>query len=280
MNSLTVKKSGSLNAILYADYENIYTVFKAYGKEPVELNFFAVIECRLKQTGLNIIDVIFYGNFEKDPKLAAEQSFLRGMGYRIRHVSSNGVYSGELELTVEALTHLYENPNLDVFVMITVGRDIIPLLKAITHKNKLSYLITNQTGPAANMNPTAGRYADYHEYLEDIFQLTPAAAPEDPLETLIAIDADTVSLLSVRRAMEVSRYFYKSHILKRANALGKPVNLKGYLGVVARTVNRHPDEILADFRLAHCLQYVTIYQDPERGLCLREGEKMGEVGYG
>lgn len=277
-NRFPAKNGCQLNAIVYADYENIFELLKVYGKEPVELNFFAVIEERLKQSGLNLIDIIFYGDFETNPKLAGEQSFLRGMGYQIRHTSANGLNSGELEITVEALTHLYENPNLEVFVIISGDRDIIPLLKTITHKNKLSYLISIPNGQSAGSKLLAGQYADFHESLEEIFHLTPVAKLEDPLETLIAIDADTVSLLSIRRAMEVSRYFYKSHILKRASLLGKPVNLKGYLQVVARIADRHPDEIMTDFRLAHCLRYITIYPDPERGLCIREGEKMGEFG--
>jgi hypothetical protein len=276
MNPFFLKNGQSLNAIVYADYENIYELLKTYGKEPVEVDFFTVMEERLKQSGLNIIDIIFYGNFEKDSRLANQQGFLRGMGFQIRHTPAGGKNAGELELTVEALTHLYENPNVDVFVIISGDRDIMPLLKAITYKNKLSYFISAQSGQGADANPTISRYADCYESIEEIFHLTPAAVPEDPLETLIAVDADTISLLSIRRAMEVSRYFYKSHILKRASALGKPVSLRGYLEVVARIANRHPDEILNDFRLAHCLQYITIYQDPERGLCLKEGEKMGE----
>jgi hypothetical protein len=135
-------------------------------------------------------------------------------------------------------------------------------------------VISTQNG----FNPIVTRYADFHEYIEDIFGLTPPIVNEDPLETLIAIDADTVSLLNFRRAKEVARYFYKSHIRERAASLGKPVNLKGYLDVVAKVVNRHPDEIMFDFKLAHCLKYVTIYQDLERGLCLKEGKNMGEVG--
>ena len=76
------------------------------------------------------------------------------------------------------------------------------------------------------------------------------------------------------RAKEVARYFYRSRIRERAAAAGEPVNLKGYLGVVARIVNRTPGEIMDDFKLAHCLKYLTIYQDPKRGLCLKEGESF------
>jgi hypothetical protein len=67
---------------------------------------------------------------------------------------------------------------------------------------------------------------------------------------------------------EVAHYFYKSHIWERASVSGKLVNLKGYPEVVAKVVNHHPDEILDDFKLAHSLKYVTIYQDPGSGGCV------------
>ena len=89
----------------------------------------------------------------------------------------------------------------------------------------------------------------------------------------VDIDPDTVNLLQIQRAMEVARCFYKSHIWARASILGKPVNLKGYLDVVTRVINRSQDEILEDFKLAHSMELINIYTDPDRGLCIREGAK-------
>ena len=264
----------TLNAIVYIDYENILELLKSYHQGPLEMHFFERVQDHLKKSGLKIIDFIAYGNFAQKSS-TKHQTRLQSLSIQTRQVSNNDKNSGDLELTVEVLRDLYENPGIDIFVIISSDRDIIPLLKAIHYKNKLSYVISAQNDLGVYANPLVTQYADLHEYIEDIFNLTPPVVTEDPLETLIAIDADTISLLAIRRAMEVARYFYKSHIWERSSALGKPVSLKGYLDVVAGVVNRHPDEVLNDFRLAHCLKYVTIYQDPEWGLCLKGGSRWG-----
>jgi hypothetical protein len=250
----------ALNAIIYADYENIHNLLKAYGRDPLKIDFFNIIQEKLTAASLNIIDLIVYGNFDKY-LTGKQQSFLRSSGLQTRHITGAGTGSLLLELTVAALTNLFENPNLQVYVMITNAPDIISLLKVIKYQNRLSYLVTTQNG----FNAVAAQCADTHAYLEDLFELTPPEiANTNPLEMLIKVDADTVSLVDMGRASEVARYFYKSHIRERASVLGKSVNLKGYLEVIARVVNRHPDEILDDFKLAHCLKYVTIGKYKEK----------------
>jgi uncharacterized LabA/DUF88 family protein len=239
-------------------------------------NFFKVIQEKLATAGLNIIDIIVFGNFEKNTLNGKQQTLLRAMGFQTRHASNNGKNSSDLELTVNALRDLFRNPNIEVFVIASSDRDIIPLLKEIKYENKLSYIITTKNG----FNPTVIKYADFHEYIESIFKLTPpdqAIVNQDALLALIKIDPATIGLAKIRRAREIARYLYKSHIWTQASILGKPVNLKGYLDVVARVVKRSPDDILNDFKLAHCLRYITIYQDPARGLCLKEGKGMEKV---
>jgi uncharacterized LabA/DUF88 family protein len=257
----------------YIDFENISELLKKSGHDPLEMNFFKVIQEKLKEAGLNIIDIIVFGNFEKNTLNGKQQTILRALGFQTRHASNNGKNSSDLELTVNALRDLFRNPNIEVFVIASSDRDIIPLLKEIRYENKHSFIITTRNG----FNPTVIKYADSHEYIEDIFELTPqdpAIENQDALSELTGIDPATVGLAKVRRAREVARYFYKSHIWTQASILGKPVHLKGYLDVVARVIKRSPDDILNDFKLAHCLKYLTIYQHPARGLCLKEGEQM------
>jgi uncharacterized LabA/DUF88 family protein len=262
--------------MVYIDFENISELLQKSGHDPLEMNFFKVIPEKLKEAGLNIIDIIVFGNFERNTLNGKQQTLLRAMGLQTRHASNNGKNSSDLELTVNALRDLFRNPNIEVFVIASSDRDIIPLLKEIRYENKHSFIITTRNG----FNPTVIKYADSHEYIEDIFKLTPpdeAINNQDALLELIEIDPATVGLAQVRRAREVARYFYKSHIWTQAAILGKPVNLKGYLDVVIRAVKRSPGDILDDFKLAHCLKYIAIYQDPARGLCLREGKGMEKV---
>jgi uncharacterized LabA/DUF88 family protein len=268
-----------MGTMVYVDFENIFEILKKSGHDPLEMNFFKVIPEKLKEAGLNIIDIIVFGNFEKNTLNGKQQTLLRAMGLQTRHASNNGKNSSDLELTVNALRDLFRNPNIEVFVIVSSDRDIIPLLKEIRYENKHSFIITTRNG----FNPTVIKYADSHEYIEDIFKLTlpdPAIVDQDAVTELIKIDPATVSLAQVRRAREVARYFYKSHIWTQAALLGKPVHLKGYLDVIARVVKRSPGDILNDFKLAHCLKYITIYQHPERGLCLKEGgRKINDRGW-
>jgi hypothetical protein len=252
----------------YVDYENIIKLLKVYGKDPLEIDFFRVIQDRLAVVSLKVIDFIVYGNFEK--KVSNDQSFLRGMGLQTRHASNNGKNSGDLELTVDALKDLYKNPNIGIFVIISSDRDIIPLLKAIKYENKLSYVYSTRNG----FNQIVAKYADFHEYIEDIFTLAPidrVTITPDEITAFIDIDPAIVSPEKIRRAREVCKCFYTSQIWTKSSILRKPVHLKGYADVVARVVHRSPDEVLEDFKLAHCLKYIVIYPEPERGLCLREG---------
>lgn len=266
----SLQPQNPLNAIVYTDYENILEILKSYNQDALEIHFFEKIQDYLQKSGLNIIDFIVYGNFSKSSLNIQLQSQFQSLGIQTRQTSQN---SGDLELRVEALRDLYENSLIDIFVIISGDPDIIPLLKTIRDKNKLSFVISSQTG----FNAIVTQYADHSEYLEDIFNLCPPVVNEDPLETLLNIDPDTVSLLDIRRAKEMAIYYYKSLIIKHASMVSEPVSLKVYLKAVAGLFNRHPDELLFDFRLAHCLKYVTIYQDPERGLCIKEGKKMEEV---
>lgn len=271
-------KDKLLDAIVYTDYENILKLLKEFGKDPVKMDFFKVIQDKLTASGLNIIDFIIYGNFEKKKSNCKHQTNIQALGLQTRHTYNNGKNFGDLELTVDVLKDLYKNHNINIFVLISGNRDIIPLLKAINYENKLSYVISTQN----DFNQTMAKYADFHEYIEDIFQLEPtdsAILQQDATEfmTIDDIDIKTVNPVDIDRAQEVARYFYQSNIWKRASFLGEPVSLKGYLDVISKVIHRFRGDILDDFKLAHCLKYVTIYQDPQRGWCLKKGVRNDTV---
>ena len=292
-NQIFQEKNKQRNAMVYVDYENILELLKIYQKSPLEIDFFRVIQSHLILAGIKIIDFLVYGNFEKRNAGGNHQTFLRAMGLQTRHASNHGKNSGDLELTVDALKDLYKNPNIDIFVIISSDRDIIPLLKTIKYENKLSYVFSTQNG----FNQIVARYADFHEFIEPIFQLVPpepvafcqelAGFPIDLSSScnngfpgnFDKFGPEAVSAGQIKRAHEVAHYFYHSHIRAKSAILGKPVSLKGYLEVVTRVVKRSPEQVLNDFKLAHSLKLVTIYRDPERGLCIKEGEEMEKARY-
>ncbi|MCL6592068.1 MAG: NYN domain-containing protein [Firmicutes bacterium] len=263
-----------MNAVVYVDYENILELLKQYGKDPLEIGFFKVIQAKLRESDLKIIDFIVYSNFEKKSINSRQQTYLRAIGIQTRHASNNGKNSGDLELTVDALRVLYKNPHINTFVIISSDRDIIPLLKAIKYEDRSSYVISTKNG----FNQIVVEYADCHQYIEDLFNLPPGLKTAQPAPELdITYDLSSVTEDGLARAREVARYLYASHIWKRAAGQGEPVSLTGYVNVVARIVNRFPGEILNDFKLAHLLKYVTIYPDQNQRLYLKEGEKKDDI---
>jgi uncharacterized LabA/DUF88 family protein len=271
----TTALKGFENAIVYVDYENVSELIKRYGKDALEINFFAVIQKLIRDLGLTIVDFIVYSNFEKNGT-AKTQSIIRTMGLQTRHASNNGKNSSDLELTVDALRALYKTPNISVFVIISSDRDIIPLLKAIRYEGKFSYVLSTRNG----FNQVVAEYADLHQYIEDIFGFTGLQVKDDmkPVDKIFDLLFEgSIPKGMIERAREVANLFYDSLIWKKSLTTKEPVSLSGYINVISKRLNRLPGDLLNDFKVAHYLHYVTIYADKDTRLYLREGEKKDEV---
>lgn len=256
------------------DYENIYELLQKYKITPFEIDFFRVILNRLKETyNLNIIDFIVYGNFEKNTLNDHHQTIIQRLGLVTRHSANNGKNCGDLELTVEAMRTLYKNPNIEVYVIISSDRDIIPLLKAIKYENKSTFVLSTKNG----FNRIVAKYADVHEYIEDIFGL---AENDDSQPVggerlnfgIVALDDE-----DIQNAKEVSRLFYNSKIWQESEKTGEAISLTGYIRIISKTIKRPPNEIIENFKLAHQLMFITIYQESKKGLCLSKGEKRAKL---
>ncbi|MGE5558602.1 MAG: NYN domain-containing protein [Bacillota bacterium] len=269
-------KNSHANAAVYMDYDNILELLRKYDLNPMQIDFFPVILKKLKEEHqLNIIDFIVYSNFEKAPFLNKHQTIIQGLGLETRHSSNNGKNSGDLEMTVDALRTLYKNPSISIFVLISSDRDIIPLIKAIKYENKISYVLSTRTG----FNQVVARYADHHEYIEDIFNLTrPAPAGiKDSQKVELEINNVSITREDIEKAKQVSRMFLDSKVRKSSLETGEAVSLTGYTNILSKSINRFPAEIINDFKLAHHLGYITIYRNTKKGLCIKDGEKGSEI---
>lgn len=270
-----ITKNNQLNAAIYVDYENIAALLKKrYGKSPSSINFFPVILENLeKNHGLNIIDTIVYSNFEKKSFDGLEQTMLRSLGLQTRHSSINGKNSGDLELTVDALRTLYKNPVIDVFVIISSDRDIIPLLKAIKYENKTTYLISTKIG----FNEIVSKYADNHVYIEDLFSLDININKKFEVNFNGEKDLTKIAEVDIKNAQEVCRLFYNSKVWKKYERQCELISLEGYIQIITKKLKRHPEHIKNDFKTAHCLQYITLFEDPWKGVCIKEGKKRSDL---
>lgn len=160
------QKTG-LKSVCLVDFENIMEIMKNYSANPIrEGNFFPVLLDKFKNMDLNVIECICYGNFKGRP-----QTMPKNLGIETRQCSHNGKNSGDIEMTVDALRILYKSP-VDVFILISSDRDIIPLIKAVRQECKIAYVLSTRI----NFNPIVTRFSDIHEFLEDIFGLTSETA--------------------------------------------------------------------------------------------------------
>jgi uncharacterized LabA/DUF88 family protein len=279
-----------LSAMVYMDYENIREFLQPYGKTLLQMNFFPLILNKFKQDGLKVIDFMVYGDFERGFQRSKQQTYLRSLGLQTRQSSSNGKNTSDLELTVDTIRTLYKTPRVDVFVIIISGRDIIPLLKAIRLEGKLSYLLSTKN----SFNRIVAEYADLSESIEDIFHLAPVEQKPlaldpvldpafltttgclDPANSALTYEDAAHTSAAVERAKEVARMFYTSQIWRRAVQLNEPVNLSGYTQAITKAVRGYSGDILDSFKLAHALQFITIYHGPNQKLFIKEGAKKEE----
>ncbi|HEX3046616.1 MAG TPA: NYN domain-containing protein [Bacillota bacterium] len=171
MTEPALQNGKCMNAVVFVDYENIYELLKQYGKDPVEVNFFKIIPGKLKESNLKIIDFIIYNNIEKKLLSNRQQMFLQNLGFKIRHVVSSSKNSSCLKLAIDALQVLYENSRVNVFVIISNEWNLIPLMEVFKNENRFSYVVSTKNG----CNKSVAEYADFHQDLEEIFNLTQAA---------------------------------------------------------------------------------------------------------
>lgn len=269
-----IEPKNQVNAAIYVDYENIQELLHKYRINLLEIDFFPVILNRFREIyHLNIVECIVYGNFEKKGFPGKQQTILQNLGLETRHSSRNGKNCSDLMLTVDALTTLYKNPNIQAFVIISSDRDMIPLIGAIKYENKFAYMLSTKCG----FNPGVSYYPDRHEYIEDIFHLTPELMASEIDGRLDMVDRDSLNTNAIEKAKEVSKLFYHSNVWKVYSEAGEPITLKGYISIISKKVRRNDIQIMDDFKLAHRFKYITIYKDENRGLCLTKGENYREV---
>ena len=211
VSQLIQQKNDLLNAALYVDYENIFQLMKRYGVNPLEINFFPVILDKLKKEyDLALVECNAYGNFGRK-SFEKHQNILHNLGLQTCHTASQGKNCSDLMLTVDSLSTLYKNPHIEVFIIISSDRDMIPLLKAIKRENKITFMLTTKYG----FNQAVCDCADFHEYIEDIFNLTPDMLSEEELNVEFFIKQDNLSRDDLINAKEVSKLLYSSNVWVR-----------------------------------------------------------------
>ncbi|AFM40483.1 hypothetical protein Desaci_1467 [Desulfosporosinus acidiphilus SJ4] len=281
ITSIKERKNTFLSTSVFIDYENIFKRLQSYGKTPTQIDFFNVINKRLEeQYALNIVDNIAYCNFERTEMFDSNhQTELQSIGLQTRHTSNNGKNSADLEMTVDALKTLYKNPKIEVFILISCDRDLIPLIKAIKEENKISFVLSTKNG----FDKIVTKYADFHEYIEDIFNLSKEIqvlvgqelTGDKILDSANAINIEELQQEVIDNAKNVSGLLYKSDKWRKHDI--NPVGLIGYSQLLTNKLSKLRDDVVEYFKCAHALKYVEIYIGEDKQLYLREGSNSKEI---
>lgn len=262
-------KNESLNTAIYVDYDNIFELLKRYEADPLKINLLPTIFNKLKnEYNFNIVECIAFANFEKKPFQGRHRTALHNYGVDTRHAASNGKNCGDLMLTVDAITALYKKSTIDVFVIISSDRDLVPLMKAIRCENKLTYLLSTRYG----FNNLVTFYADSHAYLEDIFNLTPDMLQNEKETLEFFVIGNEFKDSDIEKARKVSELLYSSNIWQTCEKEGNPLTLKGYVSIVSHKLGEDISRIELYFKLAHTMKYITMYKDKNKGLCIKKGD--------
>ncbi|MED1854340.1 NYN domain-containing protein, partial [Brevibacillus borstelensis] len=247
-----------------------------------EINFFKVILEKLKSSGYNILKFVAYGNFD-DPDLKGySQTDIQLFGIETKHCSNDGKSSVDVQLTVDTMTDLYRNENIDVFMVIASDRDYIPLIKAINLENKVSFAVTTKV----HSNPVILSFAHQHQYIEDIFEFEANGISLRSSEEVgkedspIGVNEESITDELANKAFIVAQYLFRSPLWRTyKEGSGNKVGLYGFADTLRK--NKLKTEVKSDIihylHVAHTLKFLTLVRDEHGMIYFEVGDDTDKV---
>lgn len=262
-----------LNVAIYIDYENLFKRLKRYNVHPIrDIDFFNFIASEFRRSNCNILKFVVFANFEDSDFSIKDQTLIHNFGVEVKHSSIDGKSSSDKELLVEAMKDLYKKPLIDVFVIVSNDRDYIPLYQAIKLESKKTYVLSTKNG----INDVVGVFADYHQYIEELFDFGARGLAVTESENKIGVEKQ-ISEEMDKKARDVASFFYQSDFWNNYKNHSKYVGLNGYAQQLVRIMTHESrNDIIYYFNIAHTQEYITIYEGENKVLCLKDGNKMQE----
>lgn len=134
------------NVALFIDYENVCkTLLKQY-TNVIRLGFFEKFRQWCKNHGRRIVNIAVYCNFDiKDLYESHHQSLLQSYGVETIHTSNQGKNYADLKIAIDVLNSMYNNANIDEFILMSNDKDMTPLLNTLRlNKRKASIITTGK----------------------------------------------------------------------------------------------------------------------------------------
>lgn len=162
-----VKNHELVNVAVFVDYENVYKTLLEQNKNLLRLAFFEKLREWCKNEGKRIVRTAVYCNFDNtDLHESFHQSLLQSYGVETIHTANQGKNYADLKITIDVLTAMYSNDNIDEFFIVSNDKDMTPLLNVIrANKRNVSVITAGEL-----YNEALCAFADRHIRLEEIVQ--------------------------------------------------------------------------------------------------------------
>lgn len=153
------------NVAVFIDYENVYKTLLAQHTNILRKSFFEKLRKWCSENQRRVVRIVVYCNFDNfDLHESYHQSILQSYGVESVHTSNQGKNYADLKITIDVLTSMYSNSNIDEFFIMSNDKDMTPLLNTIRENKRNVSIIT--TGDS--YTHSICEFADTHITLEEI----------------------------------------------------------------------------------------------------------------
>lgn len=154
-----------INVAVFIDYENVYKALLQRKTNVLRLAFFEKLRKWCSEHHRRIVRIVVYCNFDNaDLHESFHQSTLQSYGVETVHTSNQGKNYADLKITIDVLTSIFSNNNIDEFFIMSNDKDMTPLLNTIRENKRNVTIIT--TG--SSYNQSICQFADNHIDLDEI----------------------------------------------------------------------------------------------------------------
>lgn len=153
------------NVAVYVDYENIHKTLIKKNTNILREGFFEKLRAWCASSKKRIVQTQVYCNFDiEDLYKSHHQTTLQNYGVETIHTSNQGKNYADLKISIDVLTSMYSNNNIDEFIIISNDKDMIPLLNSIRANKRNVCVIT----AGDSYNRAICEFVDQHTTLEEI----------------------------------------------------------------------------------------------------------------
>ena len=142
-NIIEPQENNLYNAALFIDYENVYKNLLCENRNIIRDGFFEKIRKWCQNNNRRLVKIAVYCNYDnQDLHESYHQSLLQSYGVESIHTSNQGKNFADLQITIDVLTAMHLNNNIDEFLIMSNDKDMTPLLNNIRYNKRKVSVIT------------------------------------------------------------------------------------------------------------------------------------------